>query len=138
MATRLRSAPAETALRHVGNCQLCESDQKLRDGRMVHPGDLRPGDGYIHGDCPGVDEVPYEVSCDLIKVHKAALEHQLAGLRKRLAAIVAGEVTHFTQTHQLWSGGLETTEYSLIFPATPASDAAIAQTAVPTVRPGRR
>ena len=113
MVTRLRSAQAETALRHVGNCQICEGDQKLRDGRMVHHGYLRPGDGCIHGDCPGVDEVPYETSCDLIKVHKGALEYQRVGLRKRLTDVVAGHVTHFTRTRETWSGGLETTEYAV-------------------------
>lgn len=86
-------AAAETATRHVGNCQICEGDQKLLDSRMVHHGYRRPGDGVIHGDCPGVGEVPYEVSCDLIKSHKTGLEAMLVGFRKRLRDILEGRVT---------------------------------------------
>jgi len=63
------STPTETATRYVGNCQICEGDQKLHAGGMVHHGYRRPGDGFIHGDCPGVGHVPYEVSCDLVKEH---------------------------------------------------------------------
>src|SRR5271157_5749029 len=60
--------------RYIGNCQICEGDQKLHDGLMVHHGYRRPGTGYIVGDCPGVGEVPYEVSCELRKAYLAALQ----------------------------------------------------------------
>jgi hypothetical protein len=93
-----RSTPdaPETATRHVGNCQICEGDQKLHAGlRMVHHGYRRPGDGFIHGDCPGVDEEPYEVSCALIATHKSALQVRLVHLRARLADIQASRVSWF-------------------------------------------
>jgi hypothetical protein len=89
-------ATPETATRHVGNCQICESDQKLHAGlRMVHHGYQRPGDGAIHGDCPGVDAAPYEVSCALIETHRAALQVRLVHLRARLADIQACRVSWF-------------------------------------------
>lgn len=83
--------------RYIGNCQICEGDQKLHDGRMVHHGYSRPGDGFIHGDCPGVSAPPYETSCDLLKTVKALAEQDLVAREGRLAKLKAGEVTHFTR-----------------------------------------
>lgn len=105
-----------TTTRFLGNCQICEGDQKLLDGRMVHHGYRRPGHGHIVGDCPGVGEVPYEVSCDLIKSYKAGLENFLAEQEKRLDAIKSGQVTRFTRTQRVgssWNRKLETIEYVL-------------------------
>ena len=63
-AIGLNPPKKETVTRYVGNCQICERDQKLTvDMKMVHHGYLRPGDGEIHGDCPCVGAEPYEVSC---------------------------------------------------------------------------
>ena len=31
-------ASSEMKTRYVGNCQICEADQKLRDGLLVHHG----------------------------------------------------------------------------------------------------
>jgi hypothetical protein len=94
-----------TTTRYIGNCQICEGDQKLHEGHMVHHGYRRPGDGYIHGDCPGVHEVPYEVSCELIKTVKANTETFLAGRESYLADLKAGRVTHLCEAHQrgAWS-----------------------------------
>src|SRR5271157_2183951 len=78
--------------RYIGNCQICEGDQKLHDGLMVHHGYRRPGTGYIVGDCPGVGEVPYEVSCELIKAHVARLKVYVKNRKAYLAALQSGRV----------------------------------------------
>ena len=87
------SAPVETATRYVGNCQICEGDQKLHAGGMVHHGYRRPGDGFIHGDCPGVGHVPYEVSCDLVKEHIVDLGRFIKDKQDWLRRLQGGEVT---------------------------------------------
>lgn len=86
----------ETVTRYVGNCQICEHDQKLTvDMEMVHHGYRRPGDGEIHGDCPAVGAAPYEVSCEAIKAYVKQLRAALVATKERLAEIAAGKVTHF-------------------------------------------
>ena len=95
-AIGLNPPKKETVTRYVGNCQICERDQKLTvDMKMVHHGYTRPGHGNIEGDCPCVGEVPYETSCDAIKAYVKGLRDALAVTNARLAQIVAGEVTHF-------------------------------------------
>lgn len=87
-----------TVTRHVGNCQLCERDQKLTDGgHMVHHGYKRPGHGNIEGDCPGVGKLPYEVSCEAIKTYLDGLRNQLAFVRTRLGQFARGEVLEFSR-----------------------------------------
>jgi len=102
-AAKFTSAQAETVTRHVGNCQLCEGDFKLTDGkRMVHHGYKRPGHGSIEGDCPGVDCLPYETSCENIKHYVAGLRVQLADVREYLAKIATGTVVYFEETEINW------------------------------------
>ena len=91
------TASAPTATRFIGNCQICEGDQKLHHGGMVHHGYRRPGDGYIVGDCPGVGQVPYEVSCDLVKSHRSLVGTKLVSSKKYLARLQAGDVTRLTK-----------------------------------------
>ena len=99
------TASAPTATRYIGNCQICEADQKLHQERMVHHGYRRPGHGSIVGDCPGVGEVPYEVSCDLVKSYKANVESQLVGLRKHLATLKASKVGYLTEMKHVGGWG---------------------------------
>jgi len=87
-----------TSTRFLGSCQVCEGDQKLHNGRLVHHGYRRPGHGSIVGDCPGVGEVPYEVSCELVKAYRSNVGTQLTHLEKRLAVVKGGEVVHLTET----------------------------------------
>lgn len=59
---------ADTSLRFIGWCPICEGDYKVRANRLVHHGYQRPGTGFIVGDCPGVHHPPYELStftCEL-------------------------------------------------------------------------
>ena len=88
---------ATTATRYLGNCQICEGDQKLHNGRMVHHGYRRPGDGFIVGDCLGVGEVPYEVSCDLVKSYRAGVQTQLQHLKARVADLKTGKIGYLTE-----------------------------------------
>ena len=90
--------------RFIGNCQICERDQKLHVGRMVHHGYKRPGDGFILGDCPGVGQDPYEVSCDLVKSYRAGVEGRLANLESYLANLKAGKITYLRELRKFWFG----------------------------------
>jgi len=87
----------------IGSCQICEGDFKLRNDRMVHHGYKRPGNGYIVGDCPGVHEVPYEVSCELVKTVLEIVKSRLAEDESRLAKYVAREVAWFLAPEVRWS-----------------------------------
>lgn len=84
---RQRSEEA-TVARYIGQCQVCEGDFKLLGGRLVHHGYKRPGYGEIVGDCPGVHEPPYEVSCELVKVLLAKHEPELAAAKDYLVEVL--------------------------------------------------
>ena len=102
---------AGSATRYLGNCQLCERDQKLSGARMVHHGYIRPGHGSIEQDCPGVGHEPYETSCELIKEFKAGLERSLAGKRGYLAKLHSGEITHVLEFVEHRYGPPEVRDY---------------------------
>ncbi len=78
--------------RYLGNCQICEGDFKLHEGKMVHHGYKRPGDGYIHGDCVAVGQPPYEVSCEIIKSVIPQVKAQRDNQVKYLAKLENKEV----------------------------------------------
>lgn len=77
----------ETVTRYLGTCQICEQEQKLHDGKMVHHGFKRPGHGSIEGDCYGVYAVPYQVSCDLVKKYLSVVSEQIVSAEARLLAL---------------------------------------------------
>jgi hypothetical protein len=85
------------AATHIGNCQVCEHDQKLRGDKLVLHGYERPGHGFIVGDCPGVGELPYELSCELIRKYREGLRAGLPAARNRLAQLQARTVIEFTR-----------------------------------------
>lgn len=72
------------ATRYIGNCPCCEGDFKLNGGKLVHHGYLRPGDGYIHGDCFSVGLTPHETSPDTAKAYLKALKNIEANLVRAL------------------------------------------------------
>lgn len=110
----MKTPEPETVTRYVGNCQICEGDQKLHMGKMVHHGYKRPGDGYILGDCSGVHQDPYEVSCEAIKAYKAGLERNLVSLQASLEKLLGGEVTHLSETHlESWKNRMVVTDYHI-------------------------
>lgn len=85
--------------RYVGVCQICEAEHRLTtdafpslgvygtEHKVVHHGYQRPGDGQIHGDCDGVGEVPFEVSCEATKRYRAAI-----AVRRELSAARLGQL----------------------------------------------
>lgn len=98
----------------LGNCQICEGDFKARKGVMVHHGYKRPGHGYIVGDCPGVAELPYEQSCEIIKGQLVSAKAALGHTSAYLAKLEAREVTHFTTyRHSHLRGEMIEKDYAL-------------------------
>jgi hypothetical protein len=98
--------------RYIGQCQICEGDQKLYNGQMVHHGYRRPGCGEIIGDCPGVGHAPYEASCECVKQYKADCELRLVGSRKYLSDLVEGRVTEITELRRRLDRSHEVIKYT--------------------------
>lgn len=73
----------------LGICPACEGEFKVRDGKLVHHGFTRPGDGQIHGDCFAVGYEPYQRSTKGCEDYKAVIETRLADLEKFLNEIPA-------------------------------------------------
>lgn len=96
----MKTTALDTSKSYIGTCQCCFGQQvvKARKGssvlKMVHHGYNRPGTGYIVGDCRGVSEEPYELSCEATKRWLAYLVNSvLPMLEGRLAALQAGPDT---------------------------------------------
>jgi hypothetical protein len=64
---------------HMGQCQCCESTQKLPGGRLSHHGYRVLWSSFVNV-CPGTGHLPYEQSCDLIASFIASAESQKAQL----------------------------------------------------------
>lgn len=108
------TTPEEIRTRFLGCCQICEQEQKLTpDGKLVHHGYRRPGDGAIVGDCYGVHAVPYEVSCEILKKYLGGVRQHLASAEESLAKWRKGEVTYFTETHRGMRGTAIVDHYAL-------------------------
>jgi hypothetical protein len=60
-----------------GTCQACFGVFALKGDKLVHHGYLRPGDGCIHGDCCGVNHLPYELDVDVTKRWRSRLANEL-------------------------------------------------------------
>src|SRR5688572_15711949 len=58
---------------YIGECQVCGQFQVVKKSLMVLHGYKRPGDGQIDGRCPGENHVPFELSCEVAKAHRAFL-----------------------------------------------------------------
>jgi hypothetical protein len=78
---------------------------------MVHHGYKRPGHGYIIGDCAGVNQLPYEVSCDLIKVYVVRLGNLLTEKKAALVDLESGKVTRITTSRVNYNGQITTTVF---------------------------
>ncbi len=87
--------PKTTAAKTIGFCAICERDIKLKDGRLVHHGYKRPGDGFIHGDCLCVHEEPYERTTAPLTTYQARLHVMLANARKHLEVVSSPDYTYF-------------------------------------------
>ena len=62
---------------HYGTCQLCNSLQKAPNGHLAKHGyDVQYG--FFNGICRGSNELPYEVSCDLLVTVLAGIKVSIA------------------------------------------------------------
>lgn len=83
---------------YVGQCQACFQKQviKATGGSTKHTlvlhGYSRPGFGYIHGQCSGVNHEPYELSCEYTKEWKSQCENYLVTRREYLKQLKANKV----------------------------------------------
>lgn len=65
--------------RYVGICQICEKTHKLYGRRLVHHGYVVK-DRQFQKDCSGVNEVPYELSCDFLRTNLKSRQPARASL----------------------------------------------------------
>lgn len=105
MPTATQPAALATVTRYVGVCQICEAEHRLTtdafpsleifgtEHKVVHHGYQRPGDGQIHGDCAGVGEAPFEISCEATKRYRAAIAVRRELSAARLDQLRRGVVT---------------------------------------------
>lgn len=76
--------PMTKVTREFGICQACLGEFHVHAKKMVLHGYKRPGTGYIEGDCVGVGEAPYELSCELQKKLVASSRAKIADLQKNI------------------------------------------------------
>ncbi len=81
---------------NTGTCGICNANVKrstseVRGGLVLH-GYQRPGDGYVHGRCFGVDYPPHELTPEACRDFIPLLERELAGHNEYLRSLLAGEV----------------------------------------------
>jgi hypothetical protein len=84
-----------TVRRYVGECQICEGQFKVQDGRVVLHGYKRPGHGYIVGECMGRNEAPYELSCEAIPPWLRACESNMMNVARYLDDLKSGKLDRF-------------------------------------------
>lgn len=94
----------------TGTCQGCFATHSLIGGVLVHHGYRRPGVGYIIGDCAGVGDQPYEISCELTKSFHKHLEGTiLPNMRRALGRLesdpseIALEVPDYSKARASWA-----------------------------------
>lgn len=83
---------SDTATRFIGLCPVCEGNFKLANGKLVHHGYERPGDGMIHGDCFTVGMEPHETSPKAAEEFRTLCRAKLVGAKSYLARLQAGEI----------------------------------------------
>jgi hypothetical protein len=91
--------------RYLGNCQICEGDFKTtEEGKVALHGYKRPGDGHVHGHCPGEGHLAYEKSANLIPLFVKGLRRDEERAEETLGQIDRGEIESFTKP--AWLAGL--------------------------------
>lgn len=83
-AARTQAKLADRAEK-CGTCPACFGDYVATPTKLVHHGYQRPGDGQIHGDCPGVGYPPYEVSCEGTQAYLAQTESAIGIFERQLS-----------------------------------------------------
>lgn len=89
----------------TGECPICHERFKLDGGRLVQHGFRRPRGWHVTtGGCPGVGELPLEVSADGAVRYQAALQARLrdAGISKDDRAELVGAVQQTERTLARW------------------------------------
>lgn len=81
-----------------GHCQFCGAEQVVKHGKLVLHGYERPGNGWTHGRCPGVREVPLQASQELTERWLESSRTQLEAARDRQVGARAEEKV----AQQLW------------------------------------
>lgn len=76
----------EGRLRHRGTCQVCGREQVVDEttGKLVLHGYKRPGYGFVYNECPGMGELPLNVTDALTKKILADVTMQLNGVERAL------------------------------------------------------
>lgn len=67
-------APKKVSKTPRAECQVCEREQALKGGTLVHHGYTRPGCGFIVGDCFGVNHKPFPAYDALVMWHDAVAD----------------------------------------------------------------
>lgn len=70
-----------------GTCQICAGNQALVSGKIALHGYQRPGLGFIQGRCRGSGELPFEVSCEVLRGWIAMLRRRLTEAHDSLAKV---------------------------------------------------
>jgi hypothetical protein len=96
--TTKTTAKMTTKTRHLGHCQICDREQKLARGVLVHHGYRRPGSGRIRGTCYGVASPPYELSCELLKKHLPNVQVILQDKRDFLTRLENRQIPNLVET----------------------------------------
>lgn len=71
---------------HSGHCQACGRLQKMPKGVMSLHG-YNVTHGFFSGTCAGAKELPFELSCDLVKLFIASAQSQLESLEAFQASL---------------------------------------------------
>jgi hypothetical protein len=79
--------PKKEPVRPRAECQICERQQATQaSGCLGHHGYLRPGHGFIEGDCPGVGHQPYPAT-DALESYLKFLNVRIKSGKDRLAEL---------------------------------------------------
>jgi hypothetical protein len=91
---------------HYGHCQVCGSRQKLPNGRLAKHGYTLEY-GFFNGTCFGSNELPYELSCELVKEAKGRALARIDELTLRADTLRTAD---YSNVNTAWQ--------SVYFPAT--------------------
>lgn len=96
---------------HSGHCQACGSLQKLPNGKMSLHG-YTVDHGYFSGVCQGAKELPFELSCALIKkfivsakAHLASIEATQHALRQPATSTTCWVRPYMSGNYRGFKGG---------------------------------
>lgn len=103
-ANRLAKAKREA---DAMTCQVCGRKILANTGTIAHHGYTRPWEGgYQTASCYGAKAVPFEVARDTLKLWIKILEDQLAGITKKMQAVL-DETSGMLMSYQKSYGRLE-------------------------------